>query len=61
MSWIDESLKLISRDEGKTWQLYDVVADAAEKNDLAATRPAVVDQMRTECLAWIRSVESERR
>lgn len=59
MAWIDGDLKLISRDEGKTWKLFDVATDQGEQADLAAQRPEVVAKMRTAWRAWYRSIEDE--
>ena len=41
-------------------ELYDISADPQEKNDLAASQPAVVTKMRKGVEEWFRSVAAER-
>ena len=38
------------------WELYDVVADRPEQNDLAAAHPEVVSRMKAELEQWHLSV-----
>lgn len=43
------------REWGKAWELYDVVADRIESNDLAPSRPELVAELLDEYEAWARS------
>ena len=38
-SWVTDQYKLISKDEGKTWELYDLLSDPGEQVDLAESHP----------------------
>jgi arylsulfatase A-like enzyme len=38
---------------GALWSLYDLVRDPDERDDVAGTHPAVVDQLRAELIAWM--------
>lgn len=49
---IDNRYKIISRDGGKTYMLFDLIDDPSEKNDLAASNPEVVAKMRETVEAW---------
>ncbi len=41
---------------GRSAQLYDVVSDPSELNDLAALHPAEADRLRSAALAWVKSL-----
>ncbi len=56
----DNRWKLLSTDEGKTWQLYDLRADPGETADLASKHPDVVQSMAKTLLAWRASCERSR-
>ena len=48
----DGNWKLLLNPDGSRLELYDVVADPAEVNNLAAVQPAVVEQLSATALAW---------
>jgi arylsulfatase A-like enzyme len=52
VAWHSGAHKLYSGDSGKTWELYDLVADPGESEDLAATHPGLTAQLRSEAVAW---------
>jgi uncharacterized sulfatase len=52
----DGRWKLLCTYEGYSPQLYDLDADPAEKNNLAATQPAVVAQLTAAVVAWHRAL-----
>ncbi len=54
-AWTDNQYKLV-KTKPDHWELYDVVADRGEKNDLAAAHPEVVARMKTEMEQWHLSV-----
>ncbi len=49
---VDNRWKLITRDKGKSWMLFDLAADPAEKEDVAADHPDVVARMKETVEAW---------
>jgi len=56
---IDRQFKIISMDDGLSFQLYDLIADEGETTDLASEHPDVFNDMKDELLAWIRSCKEE--
>jgi arylsulfatase len=40
------------KEESESWELYDLVSDPAESNDLAADHPDVVERMRGQLQQW---------
>lgn len=50
----DGDLKLVWEKRNKKWQLYDLAKDRTETVDLAAQRPAKVDQLARKWVAWAR-------
>lgn len=57
MSWVSDQYKLISTDEGVTFELYDLIDDAEEKHNIAAIQPEIVKLMQGELSFWTKSVE----
>lgn len=49
--------KLLSHNNGKTYELYDLLADPAEQHDIAAAHADIVDRMSKPLDAWIASVQ----
>lgn len=58
MSWVTQRYKLISTDEGKTFELYNLVSDKEEKNNIASENVEMVKQMKSELYAWIESCDN---
>lgn len=52
LALVEHRFKLYSRDSGGTWQLYDVIADPAESQDLAADEPEIVARMAKTLDVW---------
>lgn len=50
-----DRLKLLTLDSGNTWALYDLAADPAEANDLAAQQPETVARLRALHARWVES------
>lgn len=55
MSWVTQEYKLISTDNRETFELYNLIEDKEEKNNIAAVNPDLVNQMKSELFAWIES------
>jgi len=55
MAWNDNRFKLV-RPAPDRWELYDILADPSEKNNIAEKHPEVVEHMKVELLAWQKSV-----
>ena len=51
----DNRYKIYSSDKGKTYELYDLVEDPYEKNDIAVTHPEIAASMKKTLEQWIES------
>ena len=58
MSWVTQKYKLISTDKGETFELYNLIEDKEEKTDIANLNPELVNQMKSELFAWIKSCKN---
>jgi len=56
---IDRQYKIISMDNGLSFQLYDLIADEGETTDLAREQAEVFKDMKGELLTWIRSCKED--
>lgn len=54
-----EKYKLYSGDNGKTWQLYNIINDQAEQTDIANKHPVIVKQMKAEFYAWQKETKAD--
>jgi arylsulfatase A-like enzyme len=52
LSLVDDRYKLYSADSGWTFELYDLIADPGEKNNLADTNPEVAEAMAQTLREW---------
>jgi hypothetical protein len=57
-SWVNDMYKLISIDGGKSYELYNLINDKSEKNNIAAYYPDMVNGMKAELLGWIESCDN---
>ena len=55
MSWVDDRYKLISTDDGQTFELYDLIQDPEEQRDLAAREPERAGAMQSALREWLAS------
>ena len=55
LAFIGDRYKILSRDNGATYALYDLIEDPGEQRDLAAQKPEIVTRMRAELEGWVRS------
>jgi len=54
-SWVTDQYKLISKDAGETYELYDLIKDKSETKDIAKGNKKLVDNMKSDLLAWVES------
>jgi arylsulfatase A-like enzyme len=57
-AWHDGSLKAVGTPESGKWELYDLVADPRESNDLAAAEPDKLESMIKAWTTWKGSVDA---
>ncbi len=55
MSWVSHQYKLISKDKGESFELYDLLKDPGESEDLLDQLPEVADKMKVELESWRKS------
>ena len=55
MSWVNDRYKLVSTDKGETFELYDLLTDRGEEQNIADQYPEMEASMRRELLVWIAS------
>lgn len=55
---MDDGFKIYSRDNGANFELYRILEDVAESNDLANKNPEKLNEMVAEWRKWKASVEN---
>ena len=62
-AWIEKKYKIIrissKKEQKNPWELYDLLKDPYEENDLAKKFPGVVDRMNQEFTVWATSVQAD--
>ena len=54
-SWVDDTYKLISKDQGQTYELYNLIDDPGEATDISQEEPERTEAMRSALEEWISS------
>ena len=57
ISWVNDRYKLISLNDGQSWELYDMKLDSTETADIAHLHPEIVEEMVSEVKVWLESCE----
>ncbi|MCK5705863.1 MAG: sulfatase-like hydrolase/transferase, partial [Cyclobacteriaceae bacterium] len=60
MSWVNDRYKLISTDNGNTFELYDLIQDPEEDHDILTNQNEIADRMQNELSNWMNSVNFSR-
>jgi arylsulfatase A-like enzyme len=60
MSWMTHQYKLISIDDGMTFELYDLLNDPEEQYNIATENEELVEKMKEDLFDWINSVDNSR-
>jgi arylsulfatase A-like enzyme len=60
LSLVDNRYKVISRDKGKTFMLFDLKEDSSESKDLSKSLPELAESMREILLNWQASCDMSR-
>jgi arylsulfatase A-like enzyme len=58
-SWVNQQYKLLSKDNGATYLLYDLLGDPSEQTDIASAHPEIVARMSQELQTWLAAVVSD--
>jgi len=59
-SWVTQRYKLISTDNGETYELYDLLNDPSETENIASANLELVKTMTDELTRWMESVNNSR-
>jgi len=59
LSWVNQRYKLISKDGGTTFELYDLLADISENDNIASANPQIVARMSNELHTWQAAVAAD--
>lgn len=57
-SWMNHEYKLISTNEGKNYELYNLLNDPAEKKNIISEFPDLAIKMKSDLLEWISSLRN---
>ena len=60
MSWVNDRYKLISTDDGNTYELYDLIQDPKEEHDILVSQSEIAEKMQNELTEWMKSVSLSR-
>ena len=58
-SWVNQQYKLISKDKGSTFELYDLLSDESEQVNIAAANPEILARMTNQFQTWLSAVDSD--
>lgn len=61
MSWVTQEYKLISTNKGETFELYNLLSDPSEKENIIENNRDLAQKMKTELFVWIESCENSNR
>ena len=61
ISWVNNQYKLISVDNGESFELYNLINDRAEKENIAQKESEIVTKMKKGLFKWINSVENSKK
>ena len=55
IAWLKDEFKLISYNDGQSWELYNLEKDPSETNDISDEYSSLVSQMHQDCMDWLKS------
>jgi hypothetical protein len=58
VSLTDNRYKIYSKDDGKTFMLFDLLEDPAESMDIAADKPQILHSMKAALATWRQSCKN---
>jgi len=59
-SWVNNQYKLITIDGGQSFELYDLLNDKSEKENIINKYPEIAEKLKTELAEWLKSVENSK-
>ena len=61
ISWVDNQYKLISVDNGKSFELYNLINDRSEKENIILKETEIAESMKKGLTKWMTSVENSKK
>ncbi len=61
ISWVTHQYKLIGDENGENFELYNLISDPSEDENIIENHPEVADQLKAELYDWLRSVENSKK
>ncbi|MEM6345100.1 MAG: sulfatase-like hydrolase/transferase [Bacteroidota bacterium] len=61
ISWVDEQYKLITTDKTSSFELYDLINDPSESQNIVEQYPEIAHRMQGEMMTWLDSVAKSQR
>jgi len=58
ISWIGQKYKIISKDNGQSYELYDIIEDEEEQHNLASSQAQILEEMKRDLGNWLVSLEN---
>jgi len=58
ISWVTHQYKLIGDDNGKNFELYDLLSDKSEEHNIIKKHPKVAEQLKADLFQWLETVEN---
>ncbi len=56
-SWVTDQYKIISNDHGKSFEMYDLLADKNELKDISKEKKGIFSELQSQLNSWLLSVE----
>lgn len=56
MSWVTQSHKLISADNGETFELYNLLSDPSEQKNIISENPDLADSLNQSLQSWLKEI-----
>jgi len=57
LAWTGDRYKLYSGNNGKTWELYDLLDDESESHNIAHDNPDLAEKLKRNLNVWVESLE----
>ena len=61
ISWVANQYKLISADNGESFELYDLLNDKSEQENIIEEFPEIAESLKADLLVWLNSVDESKR
>jgi arylsulfatase A-like enzyme len=60
ISWVTDQYKLIGQEKGGAFELYDLINDPSEKENIIEKHPEIAEKLKADLLIWLNSVDKSK-